>query len=57
MPKWRWYSLPATVWKVGGENWLIPVDAELKLDTNTEQEAIALHSVITAVSSASSSAW
>ena len=39
--------------EVGGENWLIPVDAELKIDVNTEQEAIALHSVITAVSSAS----
>ena len=37
--------------EVGGENWLVPVDAELKIDLNAEQEAIALRSVILAVSS------
>jgi hypothetical protein len=39
--------------EVGGENWLIPVDAELRIDVNAEQEAIALHSVMLTVSSAS----
>jgi hypothetical protein len=39
--------------EVGGENWLIPVDAELKIDVNAEQEAIALRSVMLTVSSAS----
>jgi hypothetical protein len=37
--------------EVGGENWLVPVDAELRIDVNAEQEAIALRSVILAVSS------
>jgi caspase domain-containing protein/ricin-type beta-trefoil lectin protein/endosialidase-like protein len=39
--------------EVGGENWLIPIDAELKIDVNAEQEAIALRSVMLTVSSAS----
>jgi hypothetical protein len=39
--------------EVGGENWLVPVDAELRIDVNAEQEAIALRSVMLAVSSAS----
>jgi hypothetical protein len=39
--------------EVGGENWLIPVDAELRIDVNTEQEAIALRTVMLTVSSAS----
>ena len=37
----------------GGENWLIPVDADLKTDLDTEQEAISLRSVILMVSAAS----
>jgi hypothetical protein len=39
--------------EVGGENWLVPVDAELRIDVNAEQEAIALRSVVLTVSSAS----
>src|SRR5450432_3217306 len=39
--------------EVGGENWLIPVDAELRIDVNAEQEAIALRSVMLTVTSAS----
>jgi hypothetical protein len=39
--------------EVGGENWLIPVDAELKTDLDTEQEAISLRSVMLMVSAAS----
>ena len=39
--------------EVGGENWLIPIDAELRIDVNAEQEAIALRSVMLTVSSAS----
>jgi hypothetical protein len=38
--------------EVGGENWLIPVDAELKSDTDTEHEAISLRSVVLAVAGA-----
>ena len=38
--------------EVGGENWLIPVDAELKSDLDTEQEAISLRSVMLTVSAA-----
>ena len=37
--------------EVGGENWLIPVDAELKKDTDAANEAISLRSVILQVSS------
>ncbi len=39
--------------EVAGENWLIPVDAELKTDVDTEQEAISLRAVMLMVSSAS----
>jgi Caspase domain len=39
--------------EIGGENWLIPVDAELKGDSDAEQEAISLRAVTLMVSSAS----
>ena len=39
--------------EVGGENWLIPIDAELKTDLDTEQEAISLRSIMVMVSAAS----
>jgi hypothetical protein len=39
--------------EVNGENWLIPVDAQLKSDTDTEQEAVSLRGVMQMVSSAS----
>jgi outer membrane protein assembly factor BamD (BamD/ComL family) len=39
--------------ELGGENWLVPVDAELKTDLDTEQEAISLRSVMLMVSAAS----
>jgi uncharacterized caspase-like protein len=39
--------------EVGGENWLIPVDAEFKTDLDAEQEAISLRSVMLTVSAAS----
>ena len=39
--------------EVGGENWLIPTDAELKTDLNAEHEAIALRSILPMVSAAS----
>jgi uncharacterized caspase-like protein len=39
--------------EIGGENWLIPVDAELKVDVAADQEAIALKSVQTIVGTAS----
>jgi uncharacterized protein len=39
--------------EIGGENWLIPVDAELKSDLDVEQEAISLRAVMQAVASAS----
>jgi hypothetical protein len=38
--------------EMGGENWLIPIDAELKADTDVENEAISLRSVILQVSGA-----
>jgi hypothetical protein len=38
--------------EMGGENWLIPTDAELKSDTDVENEAISLRSVILQVSGA-----
>jgi len=37
--------------EIGGENWLIPIDAELKSDTDAENEAIGLRSVMLQVSS------
>ena len=39
--------------EVGGENWLIPIDAELKTDLDAEQEAISLKAVMLTVSAAS----
>lgn len=39
--------------EVGGENWLIPVDAALKSDQDTEHEAISLRNVLLTVSAAS----
>jgi uncharacterized caspase-like protein len=39
--------------EVGGENWLIPVDAELTTDLATEQEAVSLRTVMLMVSAAS----
>ncbi|WJR81281.1 caspase family protein [Bradyrhizobium sp. NP1] len=40
--------------EISGENWLIPVDAELKKDTDAESEAISLRSVILQVSNTTS---
>jgi hypothetical protein len=39
--------------EIGGENWLIPVDAELRTDTDAETEAVSLRTVILQVSKAS----
>ena len=39
--------------EIGGENWLIPIDAELKSNSDAEQEAISLRAVVLMVSSAS----
>jgi uncharacterized caspase-like protein len=36
--------------EIGAENWLIPIDAELKSDTDAENEAISLRSVMLQVS-------
>jgi uncharacterized caspase-like protein len=38
--------------EVGGENWLIPVDAELQRDADTESEAVSLKAVTAQVSQA-----
>src|SRR5690242_7615490 len=38
--------------EIGGENWLIPVDAELRTDTDAENEAVSLRSVVLQVSKA-----
>jgi len=38
--------------EVAGENWLIPVDAELKSDTDAENEAVSLRSVMLQVANA-----
>ncbi|TWA99873.1 caspase family protein [Bradyrhizobium stylosanthis] len=40
--------------EINGENWLIPVDAELKRDTDAANEAINLHSVMSQVSNTTS---
>ncbi|XIA65413.1 caspase domain-containing protein [Bradyrhizobium sp. TZ2] len=40
--------------EVGGENWLIPVDAELQNDTDIESEAVSLRSVTLQVAKARS---
>ena len=39
--------------EISGENWLIPVDAELNEDISAEQEAIALRSLVPVVGAAS----
>lgn len=36
-----------------GENWLVPIDAALKTDLDTEQEAISLRAIVLMVSAAS----
>jgi uncharacterized caspase-like protein len=38
--------------EIGGENWLIPVDAELRSDRDAENEAVSLKSVMLQVSNA-----
>jgi uncharacterized caspase-like protein len=38
--------------EAGGENWLIPIDAELRSDTDVESEAVSLRSVNLQVSKA-----
>jgi len=40
--------------EIGGENWLIPVDAELASDTDAENEAVSLRTVMLQVAGASS---
>ena len=40
--------------EINGENWLIPVDAELKRDTDAANEAISLQSVLLQVSNTTS---
>jgi formylglycine-generating enzyme required for sulfatase activity len=40
--------------EIGGENWLIPVDAELGSDTDAENEAVSLKTVMLQVAGASS---
>ena len=40
--------------EVGGENWLIPVDAELRSDRDVENEAISLKSAMLQVANATS---
>src|SRR5208337_3367581 len=39
--------------EIGGENWLIPIDAELRSDRDAENEAISLKSVVLQVAGAS----
>ena len=39
--------------EIGGENWLIPVDAELKTDLAADHEAVALKSIMPMLASAS----
>jgi uncharacterized caspase-like protein len=38
--------------EIGGENWLIPIDAELRNDTDAENEAISLRAVMLQVANA-----
>jgi caspase domain-containing protein len=40
--------------EIGGENWLIPVDAELKKDTDAANEAVSLQTVMLQVSNTAS---
>ena len=42
--------------EVGGENYLIPIDAELKADVDVDHEAIALKTITPLVENASNSA-
>ena len=39
--------------EIGGENWLIPIDAAMKADTDAEHEAISLRGIMSTVSAAS----
>jgi hypothetical protein len=39
--------------EIGGENWLVPIDAELRADTDAENEAISLRAVTAQVANAS----
>src|SRR5262245_23942360 len=39
--------------EIGGENWLIPIDARLQSDVDAEQEAVGLRSVLNIVARAS----
>ncbi len=39
--------------EIGGENWLVPVDAELKADLDADHEAVALKSIMPMVAAAS----
>jgi uncharacterized caspase-like protein len=39
--------------EIGGENWLIPIDAELKIDIAADQEAVSLRSILAIVGGAS----
>ena len=39
--------------EVAGENWLVPIDAELKSDSDTANEAISLRAIVLMASSAS----
>ena len=43
--------------EAGGENWLIPIDAELRNDTDVESEAISLRSVSLQVRKRNNLAW
>lgn len=40
--------------EIGGENWLIPTDAELRTDTDAENEAVSLRAVMLQVANATS---
>jgi uncharacterized caspase-like protein len=39
--------------EIGGENWLVPVDAELRTDLDADHEAVALKSIMPMVAAAS----
>ena len=40
--------------EIGGENWLVPIDADLKRDADVESEAVSLRSLILQVSNTAS---
>jgi uncharacterized caspase-like protein len=44
--------MQVTAWRQAAKNWLIPVDAELRTDTDVESEAVSLRSVSLQVSKA-----